>query len=215
MVLFAGIAGLWLVYSLLDAVADQSPRPRPRTPYDPVYEFPPDSLLARDRQSSEGLRPPALIRSFVMTFGAGSRSWISIIEGLLFIGALTLILMLAYKSQAFWSDVDPRLAEQASRERLFLVASVILIAFSIRSWAVEQSERLSPPTARAPVLGKILLIVAIAAMIGMNLSDLFGFGLISGLIGGPSCLAIALMPPWRTKVLGFLSGKREPADGRP
>lgn len=58
MVLFAGIAGLWLVYSLLDAVADQSPRPRPRTPYDPVYEFPPDSLLARDRQSSEGLRPP-------------------------------------------------------------------------------------------------------------------------------------------------------------
>lgn len=215
LVLLAGIAGLWLLYTLLDAVSDQSPKPRPRTPYDPVYEYPPNSFSARDRQLGNRPRPPALIRSFVMTFGVGGRSWITIIEGLLFIGALTLILMLAYKSQAFWSDVDPRLAEQASRERLFLAASVILVAFSIRGWAVEQRERLSPSTARPPALGIILLSIAIAAMIGMNLSDLLGFGLLPGVIGGIALLAVAIGPPWRDKVLEFLFGKREPADTRP
>ncbi|MDP3657958.1 MAG: hypothetical protein Q8R45_13470 [Brevundimonas sp.] len=214
-ILFFGVAGLWLLYSLLGAAADQSPKPRRRTPYDPVYEYPSNSFSVSNQPQKDSLRPPAVIRSLVMTFGVGGRSWVSIFEGLLFVGAFTLTWMLAYKSQSFWSDVDPRLAEQASREQLFLVASGILIALSIRGWAVEQRERLSPSTARAPILGSILLGVAFIAMLGMTLSDLLGFGLLPGVIGGVGLMAVALLPPWREKVLEFLFGKREPADGLP
>ncbi|MFO0413354.1 MAG: hypothetical protein ACK51B_10945, partial [bacterium] len=72
----------------------------------------------------------------------------------------------------------------------------------------------SPPPG-LPLLGSILLGVALTAMLGMIVSELFGFGLLPGVIGGPGLLAIALLPPWRTKVLEFLFGKREPADTRP
>jgi hypothetical protein len=49
----------------------------------------------------------------------------------------------------------------------------------------------------------------------MIVSDLLGFGLLAGAIGGIGLLAVAIGPPWRDKVLEFLFGKREPADGRP
>jgi len=133
----------------------------------------------------------------------------------MFIGAFGLAVALAYKSQSFWSVVDPRLAGQVSRERLFLAASVILIALFIRGWAVEQRERLSPSPASVPVLGSILLGVAFSALLGMIVSDFLGFGLLAGAIGGIGLLAIAIGPPWRDKVLEFLFGKREPVDTRP
>ncbi len=133
----------------------------------------------------------------------------------MFIGAFGLAVALAYKSQSFWSAVDPRLADQAFRERLFLAASVILIALFIRGWAVEQRERLSPSAASVPVLGSILLGVAFTALLGMIVSDFLGFGLLAGAIGGIGLLAVAIGPPWREKVLEFLFGKREPADTRP
>lgn len=210
-----GITGLWLLYSLLEAAADESPKPRQRTPYDPVHVYPSDTVPACDQPPKHGLRPPAPIRAFVMTFGVGGRSWISIIEGLLLVGAFTLTWMLAYKSAAFWSEVFPQLAEQASREQLFVAVAFVLIALFIRGWAVEQRERLSPSAARTPILGWILLGVVFAALLGMWVSDFLGFGLLSGVIGGVSLLAVAIGPPWREKVLEFLFGKREPADGRP
>ncbi len=214
-VLLLGFVGPWLLYSLLEAAADQSPKPRQRTPYDPVYEYPSNSLSVSDQPPKERLRPPAFLRSLVMTLGAGGRSWISIVEGFLFIGAFAVTWTLAYKSQSFWSEVDPRLAEQASREQLFIAASVILIAVLVRGWAVEQRERLSPSAARAPLLGSILLGVVIAALLGMWVSDLLGFGLLFGAVGSVSLLAVALLPPWREKVLETLFGGREPAEGRP
>ena len=210
-----GIAGVWLLYSLLDSVADQSPKPRPRTPYDPVYEYPRNSFSRLDQQPKDGFDPPPLVRSLVMTLGVGGRSWISVIEGLLFIGAFTLAWALAYKSPSFWSGIDPPLAEQASRERLFLAAAMILIALFIRGWAVEQRERLSPSTARAPVLGSILLGVVFTVVLGMWLSDFLDFSPLAGAIGGLSLLALAVVPPWREKVLDILFGKREPADTPP
>ena len=211
-----GIGGLWLLYSLLEAVADQSPKPRQRTPYDPVHIYPSNSPPAGDQTPKDSPRPPAPIRAFVMAVGRGGRGWISIVEGLMLLGGFTLTWMLAYKSPAFWSDLHQGLAEQASRERLFLAASVILFALVIRGWAVEQRQRISPsPPPGLPLLGSILLGVALTAMLGMIVSELFGFGLLPGVIGGPGLLAIALLPPWRTKVLEFLFGKREPADGRP
>jgi hypothetical protein len=212
--LFLGITGLWLLYSLLGAVADQSPKPRQRTPYDPVHDYPSNRFSECDQQPKDDLRPPAPIRSLVMTFGVGRRSWISVIEGLMFVGAFALAWMLAYKSQAFWSDVDPSLAEQASREQLFLAASAILVALVVRGWAVEQRERLSPSAARGPILGLILLGIAFAAMLGMLVSDFLGFGLLPGVIGGLGLLAVGFMPPWRAKVLDTLFGKREPVDSR-
>jgi hypothetical protein len=210
-----GIGGLWLLYSLLEAVADQSPKPRQRTPYDPVHIYPSKSPPAGDQTPKDSPRPPAPIRAFVMAVGRGGRSWISIVEVLMLLGGFTLTWMLAYKSPAFWSDLHQGLAEQASRERLFLAASVILFALVIRGWAVEQRERLSPSAGRAPVLGLILLGVVFAALLGMWLSDFLGFGLLAGAIGGIGLLAAAIGPPWRDKVLEFLFGKREPADGRP
>jgi hypothetical protein len=215
LVLLLGVAGLWLLYSLLEAAADQSPKPRQRSPYDPVHVYPSSSVPVSDQPPKERLRPPAFIRSLVMTFSVGGRSWISIIEGLIFIGAFALAWMLANKSQSFWSAIDPRLAEQASREQLFLAASFILIALFVRGWAVEQRERLSPTTARVPVFGLVLLGVVFAAMLGMWVSDLLGFSPLAGLAGGISVLAIAFLPPWRAKVLEFLFGKREPVDDRP
>jgi hypothetical protein len=133
----------------------------------------------------------------------------------MFAGAFTLTWMLAHKSPAFWSDLHQGLAEQASRERLFLAASVILFALFIRGWAVEQRERLSPSAGRPPVLGSILVGGVFAALLGMGLSDFLGFGLLAGAIGGIGLLAVAIGPPWRDKVLEFLFGKREPADTRP
>jgi len=215
LVLLAGIAGLWLLYSLLDAVADQSPKPRQRSPDDPVYVYPSDTLPVSNQRPKECPRPPAFIRSLVMTLGFGGRSWAFILEGLMIMGAFALALALTYKSQPFWSAVDPRLADQDSRERLFLAASAVLIALFIRGWAVEQRERLSPSANRAPVLGLILLGVVFAALLGMWLSDLLGFGLLAGAIGGVGLLTVAIGPPWRDKVLEILFGKRDPADGRP
>ena len=215
LILLFGVAGLWLLYSLLEAVADQAPKPRQRSPYDPVHVYPSVSFQLSDQPPHERLRPPAFVRSLVMTLGAGGRSWISIIEGLMFIGSVALVWTLAYKSQSFWSDIDPRLAEQTSREQLFLAASVTLIALLVRLWAVEQRQRLSPSTARAPLLGMVLLGVVVAAVLGLWVSDLLGFGPLAGVLAGVGLLAVAAGPPWREKVLEFLFGKREPADGRP
>lgn len=215
LILVFGAAGVWLLYSLLEAVADQAPKPRQRSPYDPVHVYPSDSFQVSDQPPDERLRPPTFIRSLVMTLGAGGRSWTSIIEGLIFIGSVALVWTLAYKSQSFWSDIDPRLAEQTFREQLFLAASVTLIALLVRLWAVEQRQRLSPSTARVPVLGSVLLGVVFASALGMWLSDFLGFGLLAGAIGGIGLLAVAIGPPWRAKVLEFLFGKREPADTRP
>lgn len=209
-----GGIGLWLLYSLLEAAADQSPKPRPRSPYDPVHVYPSNIFRVSDQPPKERLRPPPFMRSLVMRFSVGGRSWISIVEGLMFIGAFALTWTLAHKSQSFWSKVDPRLAEQTSREQLFLAASVVLIALIVRGWAVEQRERLSPSTARAPVLGLILLGVVVAALLGMWASDFFGFGPVAGLVGGVGLLAVAFGPPWRERVLEFLFGKREVAEGR-
>ena len=85
----------------------------------------------------------------------------------------------------------------------------------IRGWAVEQRERLSPSTARAPVLGSILLGVVLAVVLGMWLSDFLGVSPLAGAMGGLSLLALAVVPPWREKVLEILFGKREPADTPP
>ena len=215
LMLLFGVAGIWLLYSLLEAAADQSPKPRRRSPYDPVHVYPSSSLPVSNQPPKKCPRPPAFVRSLVMTLGFGGRSWAAIVEGLMFIGAFGLAVALAYKSQSFWSAVDPRLAGQVSRERLFLAASVILIALFIRGWAVEQRERLSPSPASVPVLGSILLGVAFSALLGMIVSDFLGFGLLAGAIGGIGLLAVAIGPPWRDKILEFLFGKREPADTRP
>lgn len=214
--LFLAVTGLWLLYSLLGVIADQSPKPRQRTPYDPVYDYPSNSSSAWDQQRKDGLRPPAPIRAFVMTFGVRGQSWIWVIEGLMFIGALTLAGMLAYKSQAFWSGVHQGLAQQATREQLFLAASVVLTVLVIRGWAVEQRQQLSPsPAPGLPVFGSILLGAAFTAMLGMIVSDLLGFGLLPGVIWGLGLLAVAVGPPWREKVLEFLFGKRDPAGAGP
>ncbi len=216
LVLLLGVAGLWLMYSLLEAAADQSPKPRQRSPYDPVYEYPSNSFSEWDQRPKDVLRPPALIRSLVMTLGVRGRSWITVIEGLMFVGAIALTWMLAYKSQTFWSGVHQGLAQQAQREQLFLAAAVTLTGLIIRMWAVEQRQRLSPsPPPGLPVFGSILVGAALAAFLGMLLSELFGFGLLPGVVGGLGLLAAAFLPPWREKVLEFLFGKREPADGHP
>jgi len=212
--LLLGVSGTWLLYSLLQAAADQSPKPRQRAPYDPVYVCPPDSVPASGRASEQRPRPPAFVRSLVMALGAGGRSWISILEGLMFIGAVTLTWTLAHKSQSFWTDIDPRLAEQTFREQLFLAASVILTAVIVRGWAVEQRQRLSPSTARVPVLGSILLGIVFATVFGAGVSDFLGFSPLVGAVAGVGLLAVAVGPSWRQKVLELLFGKREPADGR-
>ena len=215
LILLFGVAAVWLLYSLLEAAADQSPKPRQRSPYDPVPVYPPDKVPASGPLSEQQPRPPAFIRSLVMALGVGGRSWISIIEGLMFIGSVALVWTLAYKSQSFWLDIDPRLAEQTFREQLFLVTSVILTALLVRLWAVEQRQRLSPSTARAPLLGMVLLGVVFAAVLGLWVSDLLGFGPLAGVVAGVGLLAVAAGPPWREKVFEFLFGKREPVDGRP
>jgi len=211
LMLILGIFALLALHWVLGALADEPLKPRRGNPYD---AHAPRAPSAWDKQPEGGVRPPAFIRAFVMAFGAGGRGWISIIEGLVFAGAFTLTWMLAHNSEAFWSDLHQGLAEQVSRERLFLAVSVILIALLIRGWAVEQRERLSPSADRVPVIGSILLGVVFATLLGMWLSDLLGFGLLPGVIGGVGVLAIAVGPPWREKVLEFLFGKRAPADSR-
>ncbi|MBP8062659.1 MAG: hypothetical protein KAY29_02205 [Brevundimonas sp.] len=215
LILIFGVAGVWLLYSLLEAVADQTPKPRQRSPYDQVHVYPSDKFQVSDQPPQERLRPPAFIRSLVMTLGAGGRSWISIVEGLMFIGAVALTWTLAHKSQSFWTEIDPRLADQTFREQVFLAASVILTAVIVRGWAVEQRQRLSPSTARVPVLGSILLGIVFAAVFGAGVSDLLGFSPLVVAVAGVGLLAVAVGPSWREKVLEFLFGKREPADTRP
>ncbi|MDP2765716.1 MAG: hypothetical protein Q8O54_12870 [Brevundimonas sp.] len=216
LILIFGVLGLLALHWVLGTIADQPPKPRQRTAYDHVHDHPTSAFAAWDQPPEEGLRPPALIRSLVMTLGVRVPSWFSVIEGLMFICGITLAWMLAYKSEAFWSGVHQALAQQALREQLFLTAAVAVTGLLIRLWAVEQRQRLSSaPPPGLPVLGSTLLGAAFAAFLGMLLSDLFGFGLLPGLIGGPSLLAVALLPPWRTKMLEILFGRREPADGRP
>ncbi|MDP2116278.1 MAG: hypothetical protein Q8J71_02650 [Brevundimonas sp.] len=216
LILIFGVLGLLALHWVLGTIADQPPKPRRRKAYDHVHEHPPSAFAAWDQPPEDGLRPPALIRSLVMALGVRGPSWFSVIEGLMLICAMTLAWMLAYKSETFWSGVHQALAQQSLREQLFLTAAVTVTGLSIRLWAVEQRQRLSPsPPPGLPVLGSILLGAAFAGSLGMLLSHLFGVGLLPGAIGGPSLLAIALLPPWRAKVLDFLFGKREPADTRP
>lgn len=214
-VMLVAFAGPWLLYSLLEAVADESRRPRQRTPYDPVHDYPPNSFSERDQPQERELLPPAPIRSFVMMFGVRGARWISVLELLVFLCAFTLAWMLAYKSGEFWAGAHPALAQQAVREQVFLAAAVTLTISILRGWAVEQRQRLSPlPPPGLPVVGSIFLGVWFTAFLGMLLSELFGFGLLPGLVVGPSLMAVALLPPWRDKVLVFLFGKREPVDAR-
>jgi len=216
LILILGALGLLMLHWLLGAIADEPPGPRRRTPYDSLQKHPDSSIGAWDQQPADGLRPPALIRSLIMLLGVRGRSWISLIEVLLFFAAFALAWMLARKSETFWSGVHQVLAQQGLREQIFLAASAAVTVLSIRFWAVEQRQRLSSsPRPDPPAFGSVLVGIAFTAFLGMMLSDLFGFGLLPGLVGGPGLLAIALLPPWREKVLEFLFGKREPADGRP
>lgn len=216
LILILGVVGLLMLHWLLGAIADRSPKPRRRTPYDPLHEHPGSSIGAWDQQPEGGLRPPSTIRWLVMILGVRGRSWIPVIEVSMFFFAMGIAWLLARKSETFWSGVHEVLAQQAAREQVFLAASVAVAVLSIRFWAVEQRRRLSPSSPPDhPAYGSVLVGIAFTAFLGMMLSDLFGFGLLPGLIGGPGLLAVALLPPWRTKVLEFLFGKREPADGRP
>lgn len=216
LILILGIVGLLMLHWLLGAIADRPPMPRRRTPYDSLHEHSGSSLGAWDQQPEGGLRPPALIRSLVMMLGVRGRRWVTVIEVLMFFCAFTLAWMLARQSGTFWSGVHQGLAQQALREQIFLAASVAVTVLSIRFWAVEQRQRLYPsPPPDHPTFSSVLVGIAFTAFFGMMLSDLFGFGLLPGLIGGPSILAAALLPPWRAKVLETLFGRQEPADGRP
>ncbi len=216
LILILCILGLWALYWVLGAIADQPPKPRRRTPYDRLHEHSSSGFAAWDQPPEDGLRPPAVIRWLLMTLGVRGRSWVSVIEGLAIIGAFTLAWMLAYKPGTFWSGLHQALAQQTLREQIFLAASVTLLGLVVRGWAVEQRQRLSSsPPPDLPVPGLILLGAAFVASFGMLLSNLFGFGLLPGLLVGPGLLALALLPPWRTKVVDTLFGKREPADAGP
>ncbi|MDP3368941.1 MAG: hypothetical protein Q8M32_03740, partial [Brevundimonas sp.] len=214
LILILGVIGLLMLHWLLGAIADRPPMPRRRTPYDSLHEHSGSSLGAWEQQPEGGLRPPTLIRSLVMMLGVRGRRWVTVIEVLMFFCAFALAWMLARQSGTFRSGVHQGLEQQALREQIFLAASMIVTVLSIRFWAVEQRQRLHPsPPPDHPAFSSVLVGIVFTAFLGVILSDLFGFGLLPGLIGGPGLLAIALLPPWRTKVLDFLFGKREPADG--
>jgi hypothetical protein len=216
MILIFALLGLFALYWVIGAIADEPPRPRRRRPFDQLHERPVDGFSAWEKLPPEGLRPPALIRCLVMTLGVRGPSWISVIEVLALPCTFGLTWMLAYKSGTFWTGVHQALAEQTVREQVFLAAAVVLTVLILRGWAVEQRQRISPsPAPGLPVLGSILLGVAFTAMLGMIVSEFLGFGLLAGAMGGIGLLAVAIGPPWRDKVLEFLFGKREPVDGRP
>jgi hypothetical protein len=216
MILIFALLGLFALYWVIGAIADEPPRPRRRRPFDQLHERPVDGFSAWEKLPPEDLRPPALIRCLVMTLGVRGPRWMSVIEVLALPCALGLTWMLAYKSGTYWTGVHQALAQQTVREQVFLATAVVLTVLILRGWAVEQRQRISPsPQPGLPVLGSILVGIAFTAILGMIVSELFGFGLLPGMIGGPGLLAVALLPPWRDKVLEFLFGKREPADTRP
>lgn len=199
---------LFVVFWALGMLADQPPKPHRRTPYDSLHESPSNGFSAWDRTPGDGLRPPGLMRRVVMTLGARNASRGALVELLLFFAALALAWLLSHKPEAFWADIHPRLAPRHSRELLFLAASSMALLLITRSWATEQRQRLEPfVQARPPRFGPLVFLVVFAAFMGMILSDLIGFSLLTGVIGGLTLSLIGVLPPWRRRVVDVLFGR--------
>lgn len=205
--LVGGFALVFLFWAL-GALANASPKPRPRTPYDQLHESPRSGFSAWEQNPDGVLHPPATIRWSVMTFGRRNSTWLYVVEFLIFVGALALAWRLSREPEAFWTNAPPWLAERSSPQEVFLIASAVVMALSVRAWAVEQRDRLVHSVTPRSLTGAVVFLVAFAAFIGMMLGDLFGFGLLRGSAGAVGLVAIAVLPPWRDRVADVMFGKR-------
>lgn len=208
---FAFLVGglvLVLLFWALGVVANASRRPRHRTPYDRLHESPRSGFSAWDQNPEGGLHPPAAVRWIVMTFGRRNSTWLYAIEPLIFIGAVALAWLLSRHPEAFRSNMPAWLAERSSPQSIFLIALAVVMALSIRAWAVEQRSRLVHSVTPRSLAVAAVFLVAFAAFIGMMLGDLFGFGLLWGSAGAVGLVAIAFLSPWRDRLSGAVFGKR-------
>lgn len=206
--LLVGVLVLIFLFWVLGVLAEASPKPRQRSPYDQLHDSPRSGFGVWDQPPEGGLRPPAAVRRLVMTFGRRDSDWLTVVELLIFIGALALAWVLSRDPAAYQANVPSWLAERSSPQEAFLVASAAVATLSIRSWAVEQRDRLVH-SARAPShIVAVVFLFAFAAFMGMILGDLFGSGLLLGPAIGVGLVALAFLSPWRDHVMDALFGKQ-------
>lgn len=204
------VGGLVLIFLfwVLGAFANASPKPGPRSPYDQLHESPRSGFGVWDQPPEGGLRPPAAVRWLVMTFGRRGSNWLTVVELLIFIGALALAWVLSREPAAYQATVPSWLAERSSPQGAFLVASAAVLTLSFRAWAVEQRDRLVHSVRSPSRLIAVAFLFAFAAFMGMILGDLLGSGLLLGPTIGVGLVALAFLSPWRDHVMDALFGKQ-------
>lgn len=214
LILLLGVLGVLFGCWTLGAVADTAPPPRRRSPYDQLHETPPAGFSAWDQLPDKNLNPPAFMRRLVRTIGAGPDNRGITFEVLLFISAVALAWLLSRRPADFWADIHPALGAQSAREALFLAASAVVLFLCVRSWATEQRRRLEPaPVRYGSGFGIFLFLLASGAFMGMVFSDLLGYGLLPGVIGGTVLVILGAVVPWRSRFLDILFGKRASSTG--
>lgn len=204
------VGGLVLIFLFwaLGALANASPKPRPRSPYDQLHESPRSGFGAWDRPPEDGLRPPAAVRWLVMTFGRRDSIWLTVVELLIFFGTLALAWVVSREPAAYQAALPSWLAERSSPQGVFLVASAAVLTLSFRSWAVEQRDRVVHSARPPSRVVAVVFLFAFAAFIGMMLGDLFGGGLLLGSAIGVALVALTVLSPWRGHVVDALLGKQ-------
>lgn len=210
-VLLLGGLILFFLLWVLGALANAPAKSHRTSPYDRLHESPRGGFSAWDQEPEGGLRPPAALRWIVMTFGRRASTLLSVVEIVIFFGALATAWLLSRHSEAIWAQLPSWFAQRSSPQNVFLIASAVIVTSSIRSWAVGQRDRLVPSTTPHSLISAIVFLVAFAAFVGMMIGDLFEVGPLWGAVGGIGLVALAILPPWRSRSLDILFGKRDQA----
>jgi len=211
--LLAGFPALLIVAWLVGVVANHA---RHRRGSDPM-----DGFGAWSLRPPEQLNPPGWIRAlvFALSFPRGHASvWWALPWMAVFMGAFCLLLILAREPLPEWVYVHPAMTNPAFVDRVWLVSAGLVVAMIVRSWALEQRNRIDPPSqTEQPERSRwfdLAFLAIVLVPLGLAISAAFG-GLkwIMATVG--LILVVAAVAPgsWG-RVFDILFGKRDSASKR-
>ena len=218
--IFAALLVLFAIAWMIGAVANL--RPQQRKGRLQRLETPPSNGFEAWLEPPEGgLRPPPWLRKLVIRLGRprtfGDRTMMARLA--LFLPVFVGMTVLAYGSETLRAKIHPSLANGLTRDALLLGAMVAFALMLLRSWAVEQCDRLEgtpprrpPPQSDLVRYGGLCLFMLMLALV-FYLTLGLPLWIIAVLV--LTLVVIAFIPTWRKWVCDLSSGKPDELEAKP